>query len=227
MTERPCPVILAEDSLYSDQSWTPVCEERFPNVHGMPYQQFSWSSTDTTIDMDAALSELSRDLSTSSISSSPQTVLIARGPWMSWMALFYLESLPLAGLVLVDPLPLDHVNFVNQMELAYAQHKDSIDYRLFQEYSEHWSHWTLQLEPGAVPMLVVSTVSKSGWRKAAQATADRHSGSVHGAVPVVELIIDTTTKTRVRRAEAAEPESSTYQERVVDTLADWIQDRVL
>ena len=220
MTERPCGVVLAEDALYAENSWKTVCENRFPNVHGMSFRNFSWPlSAKEELDMDFALAEMSRDLS-----SNPQTLLIARGPWLSWMALFYLESLPLAGLVLVDPLPLDHVSFVNQMELAYAQHQDSIDYQLFQEYSEHWSHWTLQLEPGAVPMLVVSTTSKSVWRKAAQATADRHSGPVHGAVPVVELM-DVTSKRRQSAVEAEQ--ESTYGELVVDALADWMEDRVL
>jgi hypothetical protein len=224
-TERPCQIVLAQDAACTDVfSWKGVCENRFPDVHGMPFQYFSWSDQLTSVfDMDSALSELRRDFSRADITNAggSQTVLIARGPWMSWISLFYLESLPLAGLILVDPLPLDHQNYVNQFELLYQNYKTSKEYNLYQDYMQHWDHWSLNIEPGAVPMIIVSSKPRGVWKKAAQTTADRHTGNVYGAVPVIELPYTARNK---RKGVESEEE---YAEQVVDVLADWVIDRVL
>ena len=65
-----------------------------PEKHGMCYRHFSLAQDDA-VDFDAALSQMKHDLSMNGAN----TVFVTRGPWMSWMASFYLESLPLAGLV--------------------------------------------------------------------------------------------------------------------------------
>jgi hypothetical protein len=106
-------------------------------------------------------------------------VLVTRGPWMSWQATFYLESLPLAGLVMIDPMQLDDQNGINQFELQYEklQLQQTVQYQLYQEYREHWDHWTLKLEPGSVPMLILYTQDRPGYKRCAENTALRHSSS--------------------------------------------------
>lgn len=133
---------------------------------------------------------------------------------MSWLAQFYLESLPLAGLVMIDPMPLDMQHFVNQFELQYTNHKDSPEYRMFQDFAQHWDHWSLKLEPGAVPMLIAITKPRSVWEKAAKATAARQEGGRFGPVPICKLI-------------QKKQNEDFYLENVVDEFADWIQERVL
>ena len=104
---------------------------------------------------------------------------------MSWMASFYLESLPLAGLVMVDPMQLDDMNGLNQFELQYEKLglKDSFQYKLYQEYAEHWDHWTLKLEPGSVPMMIMYTNVRPGYKRCAENTAIRHGDNV----PVLKM----------------------------------------
>ena len=87
--ERPCTLILSEDEGFYDASWFPTFSESLVSQFGMSHAQFSLSPSSTN--MDAALQELSRD-----VSPLPQVVLVTRGPWMSWMAQFYLESLSFA-----------------------------------------------------------------------------------------------------------------------------------
>jgi len=123
-----------------------------------------------------------------------QPVIVARGPWISWLAQFYLESLPFAGLVMIDPLKFDATDDVCQFyEKLHAEKKtlSSLEYSQFYEYLNSWDHWTLKLEPGAIPMLVVSTQQQPEiWTRHAQATAERHSakGSMFGPVSVVEIV---------------------------------------
>ncbi|GKY96813.1 hypothetical protein MPSEU_000640500 [Mayamaea pseudoterrestris] len=238
-TERPVRIVLGEDAVTScsTTSWKVTCRERFPLTHNMPFQNFTWPQSEASndanhqfdspaFDMDAALSELSQGLHASSTGS--QTVFIAKGPWISWLSLFYLESLPLAGLVLVDPLPLhQHQTYVNQFELYYQNHKHSADYKLFQDYMQHWDHWSLQLEPGAVPMVVLSTMTRNVWRRAAQETSQQHSGSVFGNVPVLEMLPALSRIKRNDNVGSSDTIHYAYVEHVVDVLADWVVDRVL
>jgi hypothetical protein len=166
-----------------------------------------WKLSDDIESFDSALAEMKRDLSTR-----PDGVLIARGPMMSWLAQFYLESLSLSGLVMVDPLQLDDRNGINQFELFYKkQASEAKEFRLFQEYINEWGHWTLQLEPGSVPMLVLSTVQRSAFRRAAQYAAHRHSAK-ESSVPVLNLMGDNPEETTIK---------------AIDTIADWIDQIVL
>ena len=126
---------------------------------------------------DMALSTMKSDFRTmESLIQHP--ILIARGPVLSWMAQFYLESLPLSGLIMIDPIPFTterayalyhqthyHTNAdsssntsigTNGMTLSKEYHD------IIQDYSEHWDHWTLKIEAGSIPMLILSTkVSES------------------------------------------------------------------
>jgi len=202
VTERPCTLILAEDSNYgvldpagkhaSDCSWSQVFTQQFPAQYGIPVTQWSLSPSSGAA-FDDALSEMKADLESSRIA---QPILVARGPWVSWLAQFYLESLPLSALILVDPLPFGESTEACQM--YESLHKQNIiegempmEYRLFQDYVQHGNHWTLQLEPAAVPTMVLSTIP--AWFELASATAARHSddtGSTSTNVPVKKICDD-------------------------------------
>lgn len=180
VAESPTSLVLAEDEGFYPKSWHEAFSVQVPETHGMAYARFSLTH-DTVSNFDTALQELKNDLS----AQGANTVLVTRGPWMSWMASFYLESLPLAGLVMVDPMQLDDMNGLNQFELQYEKLglKDSLQYKLYQEYSEHWDHWTLKLEPGSVPMLVMYTNLRPGYKRCAENTALRHGENV----PVLKM----------------------------------------
>jgi hypothetical protein len=139
----------------------------------------------------------------------PHAVLIARGPWMCWMAQFYLEDLPLAGLVMIDPLPLDDRNGINQFELVYAKNglESNKEFVIFQDFMNN--ERSLQLEPGIVPMLVLHTILRPAFKRSADNTARRHSdpNGPFGSVPM--LMLDCP------------------DEEAIDLISEWIDDRVL
>jgi hypothetical protein len=188
--ERPCILILAEDvGILTDasttSSWHGTFAAAIPKNYGIPYVQWSLSS-ELPPSLNLALGEMKADLA-----DVQQPVLVARGPWISWMAQFYLESLPLSGLVMVDPLQFNETAACRHYEDLYRQRKiKPPEYGLFQEYVNHWDHWSLKLEPGAIPMMVLSTQPGSEmWTRHARATAARHSSaeSPNGQVPVVKI----------------------------------------
>lgn len=183
VAERPCTIVLAEDPIY-ERSWKSTFQTKFPNEYGTSFASFKCSAET----VDHALQEMKSDFAYL-----PCVVLMARGPWISWITQFYLESMPLAGLIMVDPLPLDDQHGANQFKLLYEELNltQSREYRFFQEMSEHWGHWTLKLEPGSIPMMIVTTTGREEFRQGAQATATRHSARNGNLktdnVPVVEL----------------------------------------
>eukprot|EP00957_Ditylum_brightwellii_P022288 1681808-Ditylum_brightwellii.AAC.1 len=83
----------------------------------------------------------------------PGTVLIAVGPVPCLVAQYYLKSLPLAGLILVDPS--------NKKEIHPLLHNLSeckvIELMIVEDLAKTCSSWDrpLQLEPGSVPMLIL------------------------------------------------------------------------
>lgn len=200
VTERPCTLILAEDGNYgvldpagksSDRSWGQVFNQQFPVQYGIPVAQ--WSLSTSCSSFDDALREMKADLESSRIA---QPIVVARGPWVSWLAQFYLESLPLAALILVDPLPFGEST--EACQIYENLHRKNVSaqvmptkYSLFQDYAQHGNHWTLQLEPAAVPTMVLSTIP--AWLELASATAARHSDdstTATTAVPVESVCDD-------------------------------------
>lgn len=178
-TESPISVVLAEDEGFYPSSWHGTFASELPEQHGVSYSKFSFSPDTSTYD--GALSEMKNDVSKNGSS----TVLVTRGPFMSWIASFYLESLPLAGLNMVDPMQLDDMNGINQFVLQYEKLglQDSQQYKFYKEYAEHWDHWTLKLEPGSVPMLIMYTNVRPGYKRCAENTSIRHGGDV----PVLKM----------------------------------------
>jgi hypothetical protein len=164
--ERPCTIVLAEDEGFYAQSWN-TWRSTLVHEHGFSFAQISVTATH---DFDAALRELSSDLSHLG---THDAVLLSRGPMISWLAQFYLESLPLQGLIMVDPLPLDHGDSVQALERYYAT--TSASRSLFHDYVEHYAHWTMKLEPGSVPMMILATQLDSDvYWKGALRTKERH-----------------------------------------------------
>lgn len=112
--ERPETIVLTESSLYSN-SWNEAFQSFYPKqgLHFSSIDMFRShpDETDTQISSSVKSLEhvLASDLShlaTSIGIGSAHTVLIARGPIQCLTAQYFLESLPLAGLILVDPLLL-------------------------------------------------------------------------------------------------------------------------
>ena len=196
--EHPCTLILAQDDGLDDSDQWKSC---FETVTDRGFSQAQWSTQAT--DLDSALVEMGQDLSPI-----PSPVWIARGPWTSWMAQFYLESLHLSGLVLVDPLPLDQTRGIQEME-AFLKARSSATTAMFQDFANHWDHWTLKLEPAAVPMMVIST--KPSWKWAAEYTAERHSIDDE-IVPIVYC----------------SDSSADGQEAVlIETIMEWVNEEVI
>jgi len=180
--ERPYTVILAQDDGFYRDDWHDLFSQSLVNEHGLSYARFSISQSSSELSLDAILQEMGRDLAPI-----PAPIWISRGPVMSWMAQFYLESLPLAGLVMVDPMPLDDTAAVRRLETIFRRSEQqqqsqspslstSLSHCILKEYVEHWDHWTLRLEPGSVPMLVLSTLyDDADFVRGAQQTVRRHS----------------------------------------------------
>ena len=199
--ERPCTIVLAEEEegFYSNSwnSWrTNLVQE-----HGFSFAQLQLV---TASDFDSALRELSSDLSSLNASN---CVFISRGPILSWLAQFYLESLPLAGLVMVDPLLLDDTESVKVLERHYSEHTvKPLASLVFHDYIEHYAHWTMKLEPGSVPMMIVTTQNDDEvYVKGAINTKRRHDG---GYLPVT-LVQDSS------------------EQQLQSHIINWINDEVL
>jgi hypothetical protein len=183
--EKPCSVILMEDRAIYKDSWHEPFQSAIPRDYGMSFASISFPEG---YSFDQMLGELKDDLPTIH-----DAVLVARGPLSSWCSQLYLESFPLQGLVMVDPM------LINQVDAATM-------HTMFQEmlpsgYTSQveLGHWNglingaqareLKLEPNAVPMLVVNVEDGEAWKRAAHAVARRHSDNEgpYGDVLVKEL----------------------------------------
>lgn len=240
--ERPCIVVLAEDIgvLHSNNSaaspsWHSSFRERIPTQYGMSYA--SWSLADPPpshpVSFDAALTELKEDLGP--VLAQQNTILVARGPWISWMAQYYLESLPLSGLVMVDPLPLDDdaacAVFEHQYK-AYLLQSDTInhvseqsmsrEFALYQDYMKHSGHWALKLEPGVIPMLVLSTghAPKATERLVKDGTTNNDGK--------LTFALRTAARHSVRQQHVRVVNVDVVQsEECVQTICEWVEQEIL
>jgi hypothetical protein len=209
--ERPCSIALVQDrGLYGEisaQFWEDQCLEIIPTQLGMPF---------ASLEVDAQENSLATDIASLS---NPLVVLVARGPLVSWWAQLYLESYSLAGLVLVDPLPLEEPN----PDLVDQLIESSADAFLDGVYLNHLyeaQNRPLLLEPGAVPMMVVQSRKDAIFSQGANQTADRHrfvaaensrkKESSTGEVPILTLEDDYAIESMLR-----------------DSIAPWIESQVL
>ena len=100
--ESPGVIALLESSLYRN-AWSRPFASAFPDrgVHFLSVDVFSDLSSSFTVSESFAQmhTELATDLSPHA-----EVTLVARGPLPCLVAQYYLESLPLSGLILADPL---------------------------------------------------------------------------------------------------------------------------
>jgi pimeloyl-ACP methyl ester carboxylesterase len=135
--ERPETIVLIESSLYSSNSnnsnsWKEAFESFYPK-RGLHFSSIDIfrshrpslidaSSTQIIPSVKSLEHTLASDLSylaTSIGIGAAHTVLIARGPIQCLIAQYFLESLPLAGLVLVDPLVLPNDGRVKKQSATF------------------------------------------------------------------------------------------------------------
>jgi len=234
--ERPCSVAYVQDDIYThfDRKWADELCQTFPNRLGMTFAQFQWQ----LVKIDKGESVVDQGLEALQMDTAellnPHIILIARGPLVSWIAQLYLESFHLAGLVLVDPLPMDNLQVSGSALAAVIQESTGVynDHatactdqytRLLEKYRQGGGR-SLRLEPGAVPTLVVQSIHHPLFADGAQQTADRHrflsdqeadeaeERFVGGDVPIIQLFDD---------------EKLDLQAVAKDEIGAWIERRVL
>jgi hypothetical protein len=180
--EKPCTVILVEDHAIYQDTWSESFRLAIPRVYGMSYASIDFREESC---FDEMVDEMKADLSLVN-----DAVLVARGPVASWCAQFYLESCPLQGLVMVDPVLFDQGDNGVEGEATRKLHQG------LAKEDDQWSRILkgaksrrLRIEPNAVPMLVLQTWNDPACRLAAVAVAKRHSDDEgpYGEVPVKEV----------------------------------------
>lgn len=196
--EKPCTVILmedAEDFRAHDKtagkgatlpSWRHVFERKIPSEYGMSFGYFStlYQQEQNTGSLEGRRRELKiidcvQAMKDASVPH--DSILVTRGWFSSACALYYLESLPLQGLVMVNPLSFhsDDATDMQQQQLVLSGE----NHLRFETVNE------LKLEPNAVPMLVLCTLPEPSWHQAAIRVAERHSDpdGPYGMVPYVSF----------------------------------------
>lgn len=193
--ERPCTVVLTQDDSLYENSWRELFSQVLPHKRGLHYCNLS---------LDARSLHEGLDLLEKDLVSLPNIVLITRGPIVSLVAQYYLESLPLAGLVMVDPIlyPFPKLKFK----------RGSMQDAFMKGVLAGKETRPLKLEPGIVPMLVFRSMVDPIFEKAAEAVALRHSDpdGAFGKVPVHDISVTDEAALMV-----------------IDVVSDWIDDRVL
>lgn len=194
--ERPCELVLAEDSIYQT-SWKSEFSEILPRECGI---QFCHVSLEDCTNLEEGMEELRKDLMLLS-----NVAMVARGPLMSLLAQYYLESYPLAGLALVDPVLPSHLDVLRQLEGSSDMHQPIVNSILAGNEIR-----PLNLEPGAVPMLIIQSSEDDRLKLAAKEVAYRHSDP-EGPFGDIRSFDATTVSTL----------------KCIDIITDWIDEEVL
>ena len=182
--EKPCTIVLVEDQeLYKD-SWVEPLRLSLPNDHGISFTSITYSKASR---LDDVLEEMKSDLPSIS-----DAVLVSRGPLVSWCAQFYLESFPLQGLVMVDPILFDNSETEQTIRLLGMLHSqlETLDgVGMKTHLLEDCQSRKLKLEPNSVPMLVMHSLNDEASKCCSIETAKRHSdiNGLFGAVPVEDI----------------------------------------
>eukprot|EP00934_Nitzschia_sp_Nitz4_P009145 Nitzschia sp. Nitz4//scaffold183_size43938//39202//39945//NITZ4_007277-RA/size43938-processed-gene-0.10-mRNA-1//1//CDS//3329539635//9135//frame0 len=177
IVEKPCTVVLLEDSGYYETSWKEAFQHSFPKEYGMSFASLSFSSED---DLKGMVDELKVDLPPI-----VDAVFVTRGPIASWVTMYYLESFAVQGLVMVDPIHFDSFNQLTVKEDASSPPS--------QANASLWSQTcnrVLRLEPNSVPMLVFQSILDNPLHMSgAEAVARYHSDTEgpYGEIDVVPL----------------------------------------
>lgn len=196
--EKPYTVILMEDDVSDSffhfdcditdaentiSSWDEDFRSRIPRDYGMSFCSISLQLKQSSI------SKALEALKASQLTSISDAILVARGPCSSLLAQYYLESFSLKGLVVIDPILLQEQEETEESKLLYSLvseiYSDDLD-------SLERFH-SLKVEPNAVPMMVVRTISDdskhlSAWKSSSLHVAERHGDpdGPYGSVPVLD-----------------------------------------
>ena len=218
--EKPYTVVLMEDDISPSvfyggkeclpdknddielSSWAETFRSRIPRDYGMSFASiFLQMRSDSTTERTATILDALEALKASSLPNMADALLVARGPLSALCAQYYLESFPLKGLIMIDPVLLEGDNSSDETALfsfvanqVYPNDADSLD---------RFRSERLLVEPNAVPMMVVRTISeeiglvdwRAAWRLSSQHVADRHGDNEgpYGIVPVVDMVESSTT----------------------------------
>lgn len=194
--ERPCEVVLAQDSSLYPSCWQEPFSQILPQECGIHFCSVSIDSGS----LQGGLDILRQDLATLS-----NVVLVARGPLVSLLGQYYLESLPLAGLVMVDPILISHVGPLQKIKYSLQPH--SLQHEFVERILTCQEDRPLKLEPRAVPLLIFRTINDPMFQEAADDVALYHGD---GEIPVHDI-------------------SSTEQDALdtIERIAEWIDESVL
>jgi hypothetical protein len=176
--EKPCTLILLEDSWLYHSSWEQHFQVSIPSEHGMAYMSLTLNTSNNLEDM---IEEMKQDLSPIH-----DAVLVTRGPIATWVALFYLESLSLKGLIMIDPIPFDSIAHPPEkilQDLKQISTSNNLDPMIIQQACSK----KLKLEPNSVPMMVIRSTNDDNFAKLANQMAQRHSDP-NGPFGLVETI---------------------------------------
>lgn len=202
--ERPCSIALAQDrGLYGElsaQLWEDQCSTMIPNEFGMTFASLELERQE---DLEADLTSLS----------TPQAVLVARGPLVSWWAQLHLESYSLAGVILIDPLMLYNGDPELVDQVIQASEDAFLDGVYLNQLYYEAQNRPLLLEPGPVPMVIIQSRSEYVFEEGVQQTIQRHGideAEESTSVPIITLKDDRDLESTVR-----------------DSLVPWIENRVL
>ena len=213
MMKKPYTVVLMEDdispSLLSSgkeslqdennaatelSSWAETFRSRIPRDYGMSFASILLKmKSNSPAAGTVAISDALEALKDSSLPNMADALLVARGPVSSLCSQYYLESFPLKALIMIDPILFrgngdESALYSLLSKQVFPNDTDSL-YRFRSD--------RLLVEPNAVPMMVVRTLSEepsmvewsAAWRSCSQSVADRHGDSEgpYGTVPVVDI----------------------------------------
>ena len=171
--EKPFTLALMEDRYIYKDTWKITFESFIPRDYGMSFVSLSVPEESTSDDM---VEELKSDLFPFH-----DAVLISRGPISSWCAQFYLESRPLKGLVMIDPILFDlqQEDQTTSDAISVLQRnvktttKTPMDLGNWMKVIAGAQQRKLKLEPNSVPMFIFT--SRADLRTCSYHVAKRHS----------------------------------------------------
>ena len=248
--ERPCTIALVQDNGFYDKEstkqWQDALRRVGPTQLGMTVANFEWNdlrkptAEDDRNILEQGLEALQMDMAQLM---SPHVVLIARGPLVSWVSQLYLESFSVAGLVLVDPLPLDDSgdtddndildadtfsravqSYANNFPGALHEHTH-LEYFLSDMKGKQGARRPLLLEPGAVPTMVVQSIPVPLFVNGAHQTAGRHRlSTLDEQIPED----DDDAESDVPKIQLDAPENETdLDDFIQHKVGAWIERRVI
>ncbi len=169
--EKPCTLVLLEDSCLYHTRWHDTFQANIPARYGMSYISLTLTESNG---LDNMIDEMKQDLP-----SVHDAILVTRGPMSSWVALFYLESFPLKGLVMIDPvvfdtIPKDDTTRWNDVSLQ-DKSKESNHSTFYDAFIQQACSKKLKLEPNSVPMFVIQSIDNPRNTEHARQMAERQS----------------------------------------------------